>query len=235
MLVMKTVCVISLLFAGCQAHFSFSPSQFQAGKSGETSIKLGHGCSGSPTTMVKINFPASVFNVKAEALSGWTVWYDRIPLNPPVSAGHSKANSTVKTLTYTAATPLADDQYQKFSFSFSLRKTDDIKANLTKYESTYDSKGFRPVVVPVTQICVSGTVEWNEIQDGNTEPEHPAPILYVSESAVTPSTGSAENSTPSNTSDSSSVTAAIVVGAIGLFFGLVGTVLAIILLQKMKA
>jgi periplasmic copper chaperone A len=231
----QLVCFFALFAVLGKAHFSFTPSKFQAGASGETFFKIGHGCDGSPTVAVKISFPSSVFNVKAQAIAGWNITYEKIPLSPPVSTGHSSANSTVKTMTFTAFSALPDDQYLKFYFSFNLRKTTDVKSNLTLIESAYDSNGFRPVFINVSQVCVSKSVEWNQIQQGSKEPDNPAPILYVSESPVAgTSTATSTDSNNGTVSSDAAVTAAIVLGSLGLFFGVVGTALSVILLQRFK-
>ncbi len=67
--------VLALLVAtasGAVAHVHTSPEQVKPGIAATVFFVIGHGCSGSPTTSVVINVPATVTNVSGVAPKGWT-------------------------------------------------------------------------------------------------------------------------------------------------------------------
>src|SRR5215472_7372709 len=62
-----------VLSGSASAHVSVMPAQAVAGSRTVATFRVGHGCSGSATTALKIEIPASIISVRPEHKAGWTV------------------------------------------------------------------------------------------------------------------------------------------------------------------
>lgn len=157
---------------------------------------------------MKIKIPTGFYSIRPREIAGWQISINKVALNPPVSVGHGKTNSTASDVVLTADQPLADDLYQSFSFNFYVGK---------------DVNGDIPF--PVEQVCGSTIVKWDQVSTDGNEPEKPAPLLTISSTATT------SDSTAAPASEAMA-TVGIVLGALGLFFGLVAVAISSILLKR---
>lgn len=140
------------------AHVSANPGDAAAGKSTYQQFKVGHGCDGSPTTKVTFFIPDGVVSVKPEVEPGWTIATKVGPITPFDNHGETVSEG-VKELTFTADTPLPDEQVTFFGISM-----------------TMPDKAGETIHIPVVQACQQGEIRWIEIPvAGQEEPEHPAP------------------------------------------------------------
>ena len=57
---------------GAQAHVSLEPSTAAVGKTVQLHVVVGHGCSGHPTTALRVRIPAGVRVLSVAAKAGWT-------------------------------------------------------------------------------------------------------------------------------------------------------------------
>lgn len=69
--------LLVLAMARANAHVSLSEPQALPSSRYTGHFRVGHGCSGSPTTALRIEIPAQVSGVKPQSLPGWTVSTER--------------------------------------------------------------------------------------------------------------------------------------------------------------
>ncbi|MGH9041487.1 MAG: YcnI family protein [Acidimicrobiia bacterium] len=144
------------------AHVSANPGEATAGKSTYQQFKVGHGCDGSPTTKVTFFIPEGVVSVKPEVEPGWKSSTTVGPITPFDNHGETVSEG-VKELTFTADTPLPDDQVTFFGLSM-----------------TMPDKAGETISIPVVQACQQGEIRWIEIPvEGQEEPELPAPGIKL--------------------------------------------------------
>src|SRR5262249_44547279 len=114
----------------------------------------GHGCSGSPTTALRIEIPEGVTAVAPQAKSGWRAKVEYVRATPP-QKGKRPSEVVWK------GAPLAPDKPSEFR----------VKMNLPP------SAAF---AFPTTQTCAAGSETWSEMAgDAAGASHHPAPMLYV--------------------------------------------------------
>lgn len=142
--------------AAASAHVSVDSTTTTAGEYATLTFAIGHGCEGSPTKSVTVDFPAEIGSVKATAKPGW-------------DAAVSDEGDT-HSVTYTAEEPLPDE----------LRDTIEIAALLP-----LDGEAGDVLTFPVTQVCTTGENLWDQVADGDAEPELPAPQLTLTAAAAT--------------------------------------------------
>jgi uncharacterized protein YcnI len=147
---------------------------------------------GSPTMQLSVALP-DVASASVEAMPGWAARLDR-----------DTAAGTVRTVTWTAApgSGIAPDEFALFRLAVTLPKTETAS-------------------FPTTQTYADGTVvHWDQPPlPGGNEPEHPAPVLTLTEAAP-----DAVQHTAAPAADSTARWlggAGIVVGLLGVGFALV--------------
>lgn len=184
---------VGLLLAGvaplaASAHVTVTPSGTAAGSYTVLTFATGHGCDGSPTTAVTFTLP------------------DGISATPTVNPSWTIARGD-GTITYTAVTPLVDDQRDTFELSVKLP----------------EGAAGDTIAFPVLQECTVGSTDWSEIpEDGADEPEHPAPTITLS-APTGDAHGHAETKETASTNDPF----ARGIGIAGLVLGAAGLVLAL--------
>jgi uncharacterized protein YcnI len=205
------------------AHVSANPGEAPAGGYTYHQFRVGHGCEASPTTKVTIFIPDGVVSVKPEVEPGWKSATVIGAITPYDNHGETISEG-VKEVSFTATTPLPDDQMTQFGISMKMPD----KANETLW-------------FPTVQVCQAGETRWIDIPvEGQEEPETPAPGITLTaagadehDEAATPTddkTGGEVASTDGE--DAAAVQAgsvdggndtlaivALVVGALGLLTG----------------
>lgn len=153
--------IVFALTGAASAHVS--PVEPTAPADGYTTVELQipHGCEGAATERLEVQLNEQISSVKAEAVPGWTVSYEREPLSEPIELYGEEVTEYVSVVTWTAdADPLPDDQYLRFGISM---KMPDAPGESLRF--------------PTVQHCVGGgTSSWiEEDPDG----EHPAPAVEL--------------------------------------------------------
>ncbi|PZE23999.1 MULTISPECIES: YcnI family protein [unclassified Curtobacterium] len=222
--------------AAASAHVEATATDTAADSYTTLTFSVPHGCDGSPTTALTFHVPRSVIDVTPTVNPNWTITKATEPYTSKQSASDDEdpadAGTRVTSVTYTATTPLAADERDTFQLSLSLP----------------DGKPGTIVAFPVTQTCVTGSTEWDQVQKaGQDEPEHPAPAVtltaaipgadddddHAQEHASDAATGSASGTEASGTETSGTGSAggdtdlvARGLGIAGLVVGAVGVVSA---------
>jgi uncharacterized protein YcnI len=154
------------LIAPASAHVSVGGSTTEAGEYTVLTVSVPHGCEGSPTTKVAIKIPADVLAVTPTRNPFWEVSTTIQKLAKPTKDAHGNTvTERTGTVTYTATTPLPDDQRDALELSFQI-----------------PDKAGETLAFPTIQTCEKGETAWVEVpakgQDAE-ELEHPAPAFVI--------------------------------------------------------
>ncbi|MCU1409232.1 MAG: nuclear export factor [Microbacteriaceae bacterium] len=147
------------------AHIGVAPTSTAAGSASVLTFALPHGCDGSATTAFAIDIPESITSVTPTVNPNWDVAKVPVNLDKPIDDGHGNSiTSRIGQVVYTAKAPLADGLRDTFALSLTL---------------PVDAAG-TTLAFPVVQTCEVGTTTWDQVaQDGEAEPDHPAPSIAV--------------------------------------------------------
>ncbi|MFD8720251.1 uncharacterized protein EDD90_5662 [Streptomyces sp. Ag109_O5-1] len=208
------------------AHVSVQP-EGTAAKGGYAVIdfKVPNERDDASTTKVEVNFPADhpLASVMPQPMAGWKIEVTKSKLAKPLEMHGEKIAEAVTKVTWTASDGkgIEPGYFQKFPLSVGAlpENTDDM---VFKAIQTYSNKE---------------VVRWIEVQqDGQDEPENPAPVLTLSAAtddhhgsttaedtaARTETTASSDDSGSSGGSDTTArvlAVAGIAVGAAGVAYG----------------
>ena len=196
------------------AHVTVTPSGTAAGSYTVLTFAFSHGCEGSPTTAIAIDIPESIASVSPT-------------LNPNYTIEKVADGDRTSQVVYTAITPVQDGYRDTIELSLQLPE---------------DAAG-ETLSFPVLQSCEVGETNWNQVaEEGEEEPESPAPAIVVTEAtgdehghgAATEETtsdehgdGHAEGAEETAATSDDSDTVARVLGIGGLVVDVVGIVLAL--------
>ncbi len=162
--ILALLTVLSTLTVQVHAHASCNPNVAMPNSYFATSIRIGHGCDGSPVNNVTVFIPEGVVSVRPRFLPGWTINFLERPLATPIVNG----NTTVTTETYAISWSgnVLDVKYYE-DFSISMRLPD-------RPDNT-------PIYFRVIQTCVQGEIDWAQIptEGAAAEPEFPAARLLL--------------------------------------------------------
>lgn len=152
------------------AHVSVSASDSAAGAYSVLTFSVPHGCDGVATTKIAIQVPEGINSVTPTRNSFYTVDKTLQQLDPPVTDAHgNEITERVSVVTYTARTPLPEGYRDAMELSLKLP----------------DAAG-ETLAFPVVQTCTEGETAWTEVaaEGDDTELDHPAPLLTLTEAAV---------------------------------------------------
>lgn len=173
---------------GAAAHVTVTPSTTAAGAYSVLTFAFGHGCGISPTTQLTIDIPEEVAGVTPTIHPNWEVEKVMETVD-----GAERVSEVV----YTASTPVPNG----------LRDTLELSLQLPQEPGK--------LVFPVIQSCAEGETAWIQTyEEGESEPESPAPFVEVTDEA---SEESSDGAGPVGW-------VGVVLGALGLLAG--GTALA---------
>ncbi len=157
-----TTCATAALLCSLNsaAHTTISPRQVTADSYQRLSFNVTHGCDASPTIEVILQLPEALMGAKPMPKAGWTVETELRDLAEPYLSHGKEIRRDVRVIRWRGKLP--DAHYDEFVI-------------MTKL---WNKAG--PVVIPVTQICESGRMDWREAPDGSGAKLHfPAPVLDI--------------------------------------------------------
>ena len=167
----RFACVLGLALMGCVqaalAHVVLAEPKAIAGSYYKATLRVGHGCNGSPTNGVIVQVPAGFQGAKPQPKTGWTIATRKAKLGTPYSSHGKTVTDDVVELRWTAASKeaaLPDEQFDEFAFMGRLP----------------DTAG--PIWVKILQTCESGQNDWAEIPTNGTSTrglKSPAALLDV--------------------------------------------------------
>ncbi|HVY12085.1 MAG TPA: YcnI family protein [Alphaproteobacteria bacterium] len=154
--------LLATLAMPAMAHVTANPATGLAGKYFQTSLRVTHGCDGSPTVSITVTIPDGVMSVHPQAKPGWKISMKKHALDHAMDMGHGKmAMESVNEITWSGE--LADDQYDDFGLVMKLP----------------DSVG-QTLWFPTVQTCTKGENRWVEIpKEGQDWHDVPKPAPFV--------------------------------------------------------
>lgn len=157
--------LLLLIAAPASAHVTANPGEVTAGDHAVISLRVPHGCDGSPTTSVSVQIPDTVASVTPEFVPGWKVDTTTGPLAEPVEVHGETVSEGIREVTWSGGTPIPDGMF--FDFGLTVLLPDE--AGETLY-------------FPTVQTCQQGETAWIEVpgegQDGH-DLEAPAPAVTL--------------------------------------------------------
>jgi len=141
---MRNKIALAFLLAGiapASAHVTLAQSNAMAGSHFVATFRVGHGCSGSPTTALRIEIPEGVAMASPQPKPGWTLSID-----------HDKDKGRVTAITWTGG-PLPADEFDEFAI---MLKLPDTAGKLD---------------LPATQSCAVGEEHWDGNDKDHPVPE----------------------------------------------------------------
>lgn len=149
------------------AHVGVSSTDAAQGGFGKAVFRVPNESDKAATTKIVVTLPAdSPFAfVTVGAKPGWKATLDTEELAEPVKSGDFEITKAVRTITWTAdGKGIGVGEFDEFALS---------GGPFPKADS---------VTFKVQQTYSDGEIsDWNQIAEGDTEPEHPAPVLKLSE------------------------------------------------------
>ncbi|QKW07890.1 YcnI family protein [Streptomyces sp. NA04227] len=165
-----TLTALALFSAPAFAHVSVSPEGVAAkGDYATVNFKVPNERDNASTTKLEVNFPADhpLASVQPQAVPGWKAVVTKSKLDKPIEMHGEKIDEAVTKVTWTAdGKGVEPGFFQKFPLSMGQlpKDTDEL---VFKAIQTYSNKE---------------VVRWIEApQEGQAEPEHPAPVLTLAD------------------------------------------------------
>lgn len=226
---------VLLLSAPAFAHVTVQP-EGTAPKGGYATIgfKVPNERDNASTTKLEITFPTDhpLASVMPQPVDGWKIEVTKSKLDKPLEVHGRKISEAVSKVTWTAEDKGIEPGYfQKFPVSVG-SLPEDADQLVFKALQTYSNKE---------------VVRWIEVpQEGQEEPDHPAPVLQLTEGSgdghshgTSAEDGDdakpAAESTAAETSKSGSDTLARVLGIVGILVGAAGVAFGVLAGRKRTA
>jgi uncharacterized protein YcnI len=215
--------------AAASAHVRVVPEATTAGGWTVLTFRVPNESASASTTRVTVDLPTGtpLTSVSTRPVPGWTAVVEEGELPEPVDVDGATITRAPLHVTWTAdGAGIADGQFEEFALSV----------------GPLPEAG-TPVVLPAHQEYSDGeVVDWDEVADGGTEPEHPAPELTTTAAGTGTGTGADEGTAghghgaddggadaaaaPGATSSADPVSR--VLGGLGLAAGVVALVVALL-------
>jgi len=147
------------------AHVTLEIKEAAPGTSYKAVLRVGHGCEGEPTTVMRVQIPDGVIAVKPMPKPGWELATVKDKYDQPYDYFGNELTEGVKQIEWSGGR-LPDDFYDEFVFV----------GRLTDFE---------PGTVlhfPTVQQCAGAVHRWIEIPAAGQDPdelEEPAPQLTI--------------------------------------------------------
>lgn len=164
--------ILLMIFAGAaQAHVLVSPKTVAPGSFQELTFQAPNESAGARFVKLVVHLPSAqpLASLSPRTLDGWTITTAKAPLPKPITTDDGTATQYTSEITWTASAGagIPPEQYQDFVIS----------------AGPFPAKG--TMVFTVDQFYSDGTVvHWDQPSPaGRPEPEHPAPVLTLSNPA----------------------------------------------------
>ncbi len=148
-----------------QAHATLDLREAPAGSYQKLAVRIGHGCEGTPTRVVRVRIPDGVTSVKLQPKPGWKAGVVREKLAAPQTDAHGRSITEVVREAFWRGGRLEDDAFDEFAMQVKLPESPDT----TLY-------------FPVVQECEKGVHRWIQIPEAGKsarELKEPAPALRL--------------------------------------------------------
>lgn len=165
----KYIAIFAILtrVGGSFGHIVLAEPAALANTGYRAAFKVSHGCSGSPTTAIKVLIPAGFQGAKPMPHAGWTVLVKTEKLDPPYLSHGKEITRDVTEISWTAASKdawLPDAHYDEFVLQGGL-------------PAEGGAMWFK-----VVQTCETGALQWVEVPATGTSTKglkSPAALLDI--------------------------------------------------------
>ena len=147
------------------AHVTLETKEAAPGTSYKAVLRIGHGCEGEPTTVMRVQIPDGVIAVKPMPKPGWQLEVVKDKYERPYDYFGSELTEGVRQIAWSGG-ELRDDFYDEFVFVG--RLADFATGTVLHF--------------PTVQDCAGGVHRWIEIPAPGQDPdelEEPAPQLEI--------------------------------------------------------
>jgi periplasmic copper chaperone A len=175
-------CAIFYWATSSYSHVTLEQQSAETNAYAKATFRVGHGCEGLPTVVLRVQIPEGFQAVKPMPKPGWTLDVQRTKLATPYDNHGTIVAEDVSDITWTANSRemyLPDNQYDEFT----LRGKTPATAG--------------PLWFKVTQLCKdgdkTGRIPWTEIPASGTSTKglkFPAALLNVTAPAASPAASS---------------------------------------------
>lgn len=201
--------------APASAHVTVSTSAAVQGGYAKLTFRVPNEKADASTVAVEVNLPPEtpIASVSVKPVPGWTAVITKSTLAKPIKVHDREVTEAASKIVWTASAgaPIAPGQFQEFDVSAGpLPEVDKI---VFKALQTYSD---------------GDIVRWIEERSGDTEPDHPAPVLTLTKAAGTATTAPAVTAS----SESDGAGPGVVLGAAGVVLGLAGLVVGLLAYRK---
>ncbi|MEI6733800.1 MAG: YcnI family protein [Comamonadaceae bacterium] len=172
-IICKWLAACALLLSGTTAlaHVVLGEPAALANTSYRATLRVGHGCDGSPVTALRVTIPDGFSGAKPMPKAGWILSIKLAKLAKPYSSHGKTITEDVAEISWTATSSdnwLPDAWYDEFVFRGGL------------------PGAAGPMWFKVTQTCEKGSIAWAEIPGTGTSTmglKYPAALLEIIESS----------------------------------------------------
>lgn len=167
---MMAGCVLFLGLSSAFSHVVLDEPAALAGRGYKASLRVGHGCDGSPTTAIKVLIPAGFQGAKPMPKAGWTLTVTRARLAKPYASHGQTISEDVSEIMWSASSQdswLPDAWYDEFV----------LRGGLPAEAG--------PMWFKVLQTCETGRKDWVQVPASGTSTQGlqtPAALLEIIES-----------------------------------------------------
>lgn len=150
------------------AHVTVNPDDAVAGSWTKLTFRVPNESPTASTVALTVQLPTDhpFASVSVLQQPGWTAETDTVTLDPPVEQGHFTLDEAVAAVTWTADDDIgiAPGEFIEFALSVGPVPATDR------------------MVFPSDQLYSDGTVvSWDEVATGDEHPDHPAPLLTITD------------------------------------------------------
>lgn len=148
----KTSALAPLLLwaSSCFPHVVLDEPVALAGSSYKATLRIGHGCNGSPTTAITVLIPSGFQGAQPKPKPGWVLTVQRAKLAQPYSSHGKPTTEDVSEITWTATSrehAVPDAYFDEFVLRGGL------------------PKDAQPLWFKVLQTCENGRNDWTQIPE----------------------------------------------------------------------
>lgn len=213
--------VLGFGVTAASAHVGISSPDAAPGGLGEVTLRVLNESQTASTISLRVQIPTEtpLASVRTKPVPGWTATLTRSPIDPPVDVHGTEVSEAVTEIVWTAepGAGIGPGQYQTFSINGGpFPDVDTITfPTLQTYDDGEESAWIEPTL------------------DGQPEPENPAPVLTLVDSAADgdEADGAATEAAGGDSADESDgsglTVTALVVGGAGLLAGSAALVMAL--------
>ena len=165
-------CALSASATASFAHIVLGDPAALAGTSYRATLRVGHGCDGSPVTALRVTLPAGFQGAKPMPKAGWLLSVKTAKLAKPYDSHGKTITDDVSEITWTATAKehwLLDAYYDEFVLRGGL-------------PAAAGAMWFK-----VMQTCEKGSIDWAEVPVAGTSTKglkFPAALLEIIESGA---------------------------------------------------